>query len=123
MSDAGGSDYFIDLDEAPILEQMEGVETQVLTGLNGEGMMMVLTTIQPGFAVPEHAHVHEQIGFIVSGTADMTIAEEERPVSAGDTYGIPPDVPHSALATGNEPFVALDIFHPVRADFLEKLGR
>jgi quercetin dioxygenase-like cupin family protein len=123
MTDPGDSSYFVNPGKAPRLAQMEGVETRVLTGLGGEGMMMVLTTVRPGCEVPDHAHVHEQIGYVVSGRAVMTVAGEAREVGPGDAYGVPPDVPHGARCLGEETFAALDIFHPGREDFLEKLGR
>jgi quercetin dioxygenase-like cupin family protein len=33
----------------------------------------------------------------------------------------PSNIPHSDTCIGDEPFVMLDIFHPVRGDFIEKL--
>ena len=38
---------FIDLGRAPKIQQMEGLETTILTGLHGEKMMMVLSTTLP----------------------------------------------------------------------------
>lgn len=83
---------------------MEGLTTTILTGLNGEKMMMVLNYTLPGHTVPTHSHPHEQIGIIYSGKAKMWIGEEN-----GDT------------CIGNKPFVMLDIFYPVRETFIEKL--
>ena len=123
MNDVGSPKYFVDGANAPKVKQMEGVETRILTGFKGENMMMVLTSIQPGREVPEHAHVFEQIGYIVSGKAVMAIGGEERDIQTGDSYGIPPDVPHSAKCVGREQIVFLDVFHPSRKDFLEKAGR
>lgn len=37
-------------------------------------------------------------------------------------YSIPAGVPHSDRCLGDEPFVMLDVFYPVRKDFIEKLG-
>ncbi len=41
----------------------------------------------------------------------------------GDFYCIPPNVPHSDTCISDEPFVMLDIFFPVREDFIEKLKK
>ncbi|MFQ6053778.1 MAG: cupin domain-containing protein, partial [Candidatus Bathyarchaeia archaeon] len=90
----------------------------VLTGLHGERMMMVLNATLPGHTVPTHSHPHEQIGMVYGGEAILRIGGEERRVRKGDFYRIPANVPHS-----DEPFIMLDIFHPVREDFLEKIGR
>jgi len=112
--------YFIDLAEAPRIVQMESLETSILTGLHGEKMMMVLNVTLPGHTVPLHSHPHEQIGMVYSGKAKLRIGNEERVVKKGDFYRIPANVPHSDTTIGDEPFVMLDIFYPVREDFIEK---
>ena len=113
--------YFIDLEKCPKIRQMEGLETVILTGLHGERMMMVLNVTLPGQSVPLHQHSHEQIGMVYSGKAKLRIGDEERIVQKGDFYRIPANVPHSDTAIGDEPFVMLDIFYPVREDLVEKV--
>ncbi len=110
--------YFIEPEWAPKFSQMEGLETTVLTGLHGERMMMVLNATLPGHSVPTHSHPHEQIGMVCSGRAILRIGDEEREVGQGDFYCIPSGVPHSDTTLGDEPFVMLDIFSPVREDFI-----
>jgi quercetin dioxygenase-like cupin family protein len=112
--------YFIDADETPEFSQMKGLETKILTGLHGEQMMMVLNTTLPGYEVPTHSHPHEQVGMVYSGKAKLRIGDEERTVQKGDFYCIPSNVPHSDTCIGDEPFVMLDIFYPVREDFIQK---
>ncbi len=113
--------YFIDMANAPKFMQMAGLETRILTGLRGENMMMVLNATLPGHTVPLHSHPHEQIGIVYAGKAKLRIGDEERIVGKGDFYCIPPNVPHNDACIGDEPFVMLDIFHPVREDFIKKL--
>jgi len=113
--------YFIDAEEAPKIQQMEGLETVILTGLHGEKMMMVLNITLPKHSVPLHSHPHEQVGMVYSGRAKLRIGEEERTVKKGDFYCIPANVPHSDTAIGDEPFIMFDIFYPVREDFIKKL--
>jgi quercetin dioxygenase-like cupin family protein len=115
------SPYFVDPEQVPQFCQMEGLETTVLTGLHGEHMMMVLNATLPGHAVPTHSHPHEQIGMVHSGRAILRIGEEEREVGPGDFYRIPGGVPHSDTTIGDEPFVMLDIFYPVREDFVARV--
>ncbi|MBI5253116.1 MAG: cupin domain-containing protein [Euryarchaeota archaeon] len=100
---------------------MMGLETTILTGLHGGKMMMVLNTTLPGHTVPLHSHPHEQIGMVYAGKARLHIGDEERIVQKEDFYCIPANVPHSDTCIGDEPFVMLDIFYPVREDFIEKL--
>jgi len=112
--------YFIDPAEAPKIVQIEGLQTIILTGLHGEKMMMVLNITSPRKTVPLHSHPHEQIGMVYSGKARLKIGDEERTVKKGDFYCIPANVPHSDTAISDEPFIMLDIFYPVREDFIEK---
>lgn len=115
------SKYFIGFKDAPKIKQMAGLETTILTGINGERMMMVLNSTMPGHTVPTHSHPHEQIGIIYSGKADMWIGDEQRIIKKGDFYCIPANVPHGDTCIGNQPFVMLDIFYPIRETFIEKL--
>ena len=113
--------YFIDRDKARKITQMTGLETTVLTGLYGERMMMVLNATLPGHTVPVHSHPHEQVGMVFAGEAALRIGDQERVVKKGDFYCIPANVPHGDTCIGDEPFVMLDVFYPVREDFIEKL--
>jgi quercetin dioxygenase-like cupin family protein len=113
--------YFIDPKDAPRLIQMDGLEATILTGLHGEKMMMVLNATLPNNTVPMHSHKHEQLGMVYSGEAKLCIGNEERVVKKGDFYYIPSNTPHSDTCIGDKPFVMLDIFYPIRKDFLEKL--
>ncbi|UCC19633.1 MAG: cupin domain-containing protein [Promethearchaeota archaeon] len=101
--------------------QMEGLETTILTGLGSEKMMMALNATQPGHTVPTHSHPHEQVGMVYAGKARLQIGDEERIVSKGDFFYIPSSTPHSDTCISDEPFIMLDIFYPVRKDFIKKL--
>jgi len=113
--------YFIDLKDTPKFIQMEGLETTILSGLHGEKMMMALNATLPGHSVPTHSHKHEQVGMVYRGKANLKIGNEERIVKKGDFFCIPANTPHSDTCISDEPFVMLDIFYPVRKDFLKKL--
>ena len=115
------STNFINPSDSPKLTQMVGLETTILTGLHGEKMMMVLNATLPGHTVPLHSHLHEQIGMVYDGKAKLRIGDEQRIVQKGDFYRIPANAPHSDTCIGNVPFVMLDIFYPVREDFIKKL--
>ena len=95
-----------------------GVTARVV---NGERMTLAVVDLEPGAAVPEHHHENEQLGFILQGTMLFTIGGEKRDLVAGDTYEIPSNVPHDAVA-GPGGCTAVDVFAPLRADW-EKLPR
>ncbi len=115
--------FFIDPKKAPSIKQFEGLETTILTGLEDDKMMMVLSATLPGHTVPTHSHPHEQIGIVHAGKAILRIGDEERTVKKGDFYHIPSNVPHGDTCIGDKPFVMLDIFYPIRKDFVEKLRK
>jgi quercetin dioxygenase-like cupin family protein len=114
--------HFINVKGAPKIVPLKGLETTLLTGLHGESMMMVLSATLPGHSVPIHTHPHEQIGMVYQGKAMLRIGDEERIVQTGDFYCIPANVPHGDTCLGDEAFIMLDIFYPVREDFITKLG-
>jgi quercetin dioxygenase-like cupin family protein len=113
--------FFIDPEKSPKFTQMPGLETTILTGLSGEKMMMALNSTLPGHSVPLHSHQHEQVGFVYRGKAKLRIGDQERIVEEGDFFCIPAGVPHADECIGDEPFIMLDIFYPIREDFIEKL--
>jgi len=114
--------YFINPESAAKFTQMPGLETTILTGLHGEKMMMTLNATLPGNTVPIHTHPHDQIGMVYAGKAILRIGNEERVVEEGDFYCIPENTPHGDTCIGEKAFVMLDIFCPVREDFIEKMN-
>ena len=90
-----------------------GVEIRTAAG---EALMLSVVTLEPGAVVPEHAHPHEHMGYLVSGRLEFTIGGQTRLLEAGDQWRIPSGVPHRVVAVGG-PAVALDVFHPVRDDY------
>src|SRR4030042_5681484 len=48
---------------------------------SGEKVMLSLVTLAPGAVVPEHAHTHEQMGMLVSGSMELTVSGQTRTLS------------------------------------------
>jgi len=84
----------------------------------GDGYLTCWVRLEPGTGVPEHAHVHEQIGVITAGSLTVTAEGETRTVSVGEAYLVAPNVPHGAVA-GSEGAELVETFVPVREDFRE----
>ena len=61
-------------------------------------------------------HPHTQITYVVSGVFSFTIDGEERTVKAGDTMLKEDGVVHGCTCL--EAGILLDIFNPMRADFV-----
>jgi quercetin dioxygenase-like cupin family protein len=96
----------------------EGIAARVV---QGERMTLAIVDLAPNAAVSEHRHENEQLGFILQGSMVFTVGGEKRELGAGDTYVIPSNVPHDAVA-GPDGCTAVDSFAPPRADW-EKLER
>ncbi len=100
-------------DVGPVL-MLEGIERRTLT--YGDNMLLVEFTIQAGSVFPEHAHPYEQIGYLCRGSGRLWIGEECREIGPGSSWCIPEGMLHKAEFSENS--IALDIFHPVREDYL-----
>jgi quercetin dioxygenase-like cupin family protein len=87
---------------------------------SGENVMMVLNTIQPDFPSFLHSHPHEQILHIIDGDCDVTVGNETARMGPGDMVHVPPNVQHDLKVIGNKPVLNLDIFTPIREDYLPK---
>jgi mannose-6-phosphate isomerase-like protein (cupin superfamily) len=57
--------------------------------------------------IPHHHAVTEEIYYILSGSAEMTLGEETRAVGPGDAIAIPPGLRHTIRNTGGEELVFL----------------
>lgn len=83
----------------------------------GERMMLSLVEFEPGAIVEAHSHPHEQVGTVLSGSGRFIVGGDERVLKPGDMYVIPGGVVHRVVAL-EEGLRALDVFHPIREDYL-----
>lgn len=84
----------------------------------GEKTLMAEFRLEKGAKLPAHSHPHEQTGYMVSGCMNLTIGGNSCRIEAGDSWCIPGDVEHYAEAL--EDSVAIEIFSPVREDYIVK---
>lgn len=84
----------------------------------GEKTLLTEFRLEKGAALPEHSHPHEQTGYLVSGRIDLTIGGETYRVGPGGSWCIPGNVAHKAAA--HEDSVAIEIFAPVREDYIPR---
>jgi quercetin dioxygenase-like cupin family protein len=78
--------------------------------------MMTFFHFEPGSVVPEHAHPHEQITYVLEGAMRFTLGDQTRTLHAGEGVLCPPDVPHGAVVL-DEPTIAIDAWYPLREDY------
>jgi quercetin dioxygenase-like cupin family protein len=94
----------------------KGVSRRVFSGKKS---MMVLNEIAPGTTPPNtHSHPHEQLVYIVQGEGNFVLGDETLAMKAGDLLVVPPNVPHTFKNTGSQACLNLDIFSPIRDDYL-----
>ena len=85
---------------------------------SGENSMMVLNELMPSAKPALHHHPHEQLTCIIEGTCRFVIGGEVVDMAEGDLILIPPNIPHSLEVTSNKPVLNLDVFSPIREDYL-----
>ena len=106
--------YFKDASQRDYKELIEGARTQTFWG---ENILLSLVTIDANSEVPTHVPPHEQAGMVIEGEMEMGIGDEVKILRPGDMYIIPGNIEHYAKC-GNIPAKALDIFSPVRQEFI-----
>ena len=84
----------------------------------GERMMICRFRFAPLLVTPEHTHPHEQMSLVISGRVRFFVEGVERIASPGDVLHFPPNCLHGATMMDEE-VVLIDIFTPLREDFLE----
>jgi quercetin dioxygenase-like cupin family protein len=82
-----------------------------------EKLMMSVADFEPHAVVEEHSHPHEQVGIVLQGKAIFIIGGVEKTLGPGDLFRIPGNVRHKVIAL-DQPVKALDVFHPIREDYL-----
>jgi quercetin dioxygenase-like cupin family protein len=87
----------------------------------GQGVMLARVLLKKGCIVPMHSHLNEQLTYIVEGALKFLVDGREIVVNAGEVLTIPAHMPHQAEALADT--VDLDIFHPPRADWINRTDR
>lgn len=86
----------------------------------GEREMLAQIYLKRGALVPIHAHASEQMTYVLQGSLKFTVGGEEIIVREGEVLHIPPGTPHQAEAL--EDTFELDVFSPIRADWVNEPG-
>ncbi|MCP9770225.1 cupin domain-containing protein [Lacihabitans sp. LS3-19] len=79
-------------------------------------MMVVKVAFEAGGIGAMHSHPHTQASYVASGMFDITINGKTKTLKGGDVYFVPSDLVHGAVCL--EDGELIDVFHPLREDFL-----
>ena len=91
-----------------------GIKRKVMA--HDSNMMIVKVAFESGGIGALHSHPHTQASYVVSGVFDITIDGKTQTLKGGDVYFVPSDLLHGAVCL--EAGVLIDVFHPLREDFL-----
>ena len=108
------SQYFVKREECSHHKIFPGVDIHTVAG---QQMMLSLVEFAPRAVVERHSHPHEQMGLLLEGELEFFVGEERYLARPGDMWRIPGGVEHRVIA-GDQPVKALDVFHPIREDYL-----
>ncbi len=89
--------------------------------IHGSTITVARLHTKKGSLVPTHSHVNEQITTMEQGSMLFVTPTEKIVVRAGESLVIPPNVPHSVESL--EDCVAVDVFSPVREDWVRGATR
>jgi len=109
-----GHPQHTDWAKVPVEQVEQGIERQMIIG---ENLMICRLRFAPHVVTPAHDHPHEQMTIVEQGRVLFTIGNQERIAQAGDVLHFPPGAWHGATMLEEE-VILVDIFSPVREDFL-----
>ncbi|MFI3316808.1 MAG: cupin domain-containing protein [Rikenellaceae bacterium] len=93
----------------------QGVKRQIM-GYD-DSIMMVKVLFETGAVAALHQHIHSQVSYVASGKFEVQAGDQKMTLSVGDGCYFEPDILH--CVTCIEQGVIMDVFSPVREDFLK----
>ena len=91
---------------------------QLKTLVFGDKSLLSEFRMEEGSQLPSHAHSQEQTGYLIAGQIRLSIGDERFEVTPGDSWSVPGNVAHRAEILADS--VAVEVFSPVREDYLPK---
>lgn len=107
---------FYRADENGYKEVLPGIQLKTL--VYGEKTLFAEFRMEANSKLTSHSHPNEQTGYLVAGRIILTIGENKFEAGPGDSWCITENTLHSAEIL--EDSVAIEVFSPVREDYLPK---
>ena len=115
---AASTATFFRWSEVPSEQVKADISRRLITG---ERVMLALVELQNGCVVPQHAHMHEQVTYVLEGCLRLTVGDDAAvsyDLCGGEVIHLPSNVPHGAVAL--EDTRVLDVFSPPREDWINR---
>ena len=116
MQEVATSKVFIESENVSWETVGEGVKRKIMA--YDESLMLVRVQFEKGGVGVVHQHYHTQITHVESGSFEVEIDGTKKVLNAGDVFYIPCNVWHGAVCL--ERGVLIDVFSPMREDFIKK---
>lgn len=110
------SNKVYDLYDFQLTELAEGANSRLISG---EYTQLSFISMDPGSVFKHHIHPEEQMMMVLRGECDEILLDTEQKMVPGSMVVIPGNMVHGAKM-GDLGCDALDIFWPVREDYMEK---
>jgi len=107
---------FMFADTTPTETVGDGIRRQLLG--HNDSILMARVEFEDGAVGDIHSHPHTQVSYVESGEFDVFIDGVEKRVGPGDSFYVHPNVDHGAVC--RKAGALLDVFSPVREDFLRE---
>ena len=108
----------IDLNKLKELQLAPGIRARVVNTGNTSVAHVIL---DEGAVLPAHTHHNEQVVNVIEGELELVVAGETQRLTPGHSLVLAPMIPHSGRAI--KKCYVVDIFHPVREDFVRAMSQ
>ena len=110
-------DFFFKIEENEWEDIGGGIKRKIV-GYTDDLMAVHLSFDKGAIGAPHSHEIHDQIGYVVSGSFEAEVDGKKKVLTAGDAYIAPKNAVHGAVALEQDS-ILLDMFSPLRADFLK----
>jgi len=100
------------LDSISVVEKFPGYHGRFI---HTDSMTVAFWKIDPGAAIPEHHHVHEQVMQVLKGEFELVVEGVPHRLTAGMIFPLASNVKHGGHAVTE--CEVMDIFSPAREEY------
>lgn len=109
------------IEDTDIGYHVDGPARMERTVFWGDNILFGRNVLPAGEHVPAHSHPHEQYSIVLEGECDVKCGGEEFHLTKGGICFAPSNVEHELWMWEESDVVIMDIFNPVRQDWIDPL--